>query len=91
MMRRAGWNYRSSADWMPIVRQLMTPAAATAYALAFWRLGVDLNWTSDFIIGKGLFSRWQVWLALAAATQLAASRIDRARGAGGADQPPAGA
>ena len=91
MHRRGGWNFRTTFDWIPVVRQFMTPVAATAYALAFWRLGVDLNWTSDFFIGGGLFSRWQVWLAMAALMQLAASRIDRSRGTGGANQPPAGA
>lgn len=84
-------NSFSGSQWAPMVRPFLTPVVATAYALAFWRLGVDLNWTGDFFIGKGLFSRWQVWMALAATAQMAASRMGRAAPAGEEDQPPAGA
>jgi hypothetical protein len=55
----------------------MTPFALTGYVLAFWRLGADLNWLGEFFITKGLLSRWQVWLAIAIATQLLANQLNR--------------
>jgi hypothetical protein len=63
--------------YAPVVSYLMTPVALVAYALAFWRLGADLNWMGEFFISQGLLSRWQVWLALAIATQLAAKELNR--------------
>jgi hypothetical protein len=59
---------------------LLSPVAATIYAIAFWRFAADLNWSGEFFISKGLFSRWQVWAALGAAVQIAAHQVGRARG-----------
>jgi hypothetical protein len=56
----------------------MTPVALVGYVLAFWRLGADLNWLGEFFISQGLFSRWQVWLAIAIVTQLVANQLNRA-------------
>jgi hypothetical protein len=56
---------------------LLTPAAAVAAILGLWRLAADLNWAGDFAISTGFFSHWQVWLALAAALELAAWRLSR--------------
>ena len=55
----------------------MTPATVAGYAFAAWRLGADLNWTGEFFIENGVFSRWQVWLAIGVATQMAARRLNR--------------
>ena len=63
--------------YAPVVGYLMTPVALVAYLLAFWRLGADLNWVSEFFISQGLLSRWQVWLVLAIATQFAAKELNR--------------
>jgi hypothetical protein len=63
--------------YAPVVSYLLTPVALVAYMLAFWRLGADLNWMGEFFISQGLLSRWQVWLALAIATQLAAKELNR--------------
>jgi hypothetical protein len=43
---------------------LFHPAAAMAGVLAFWRFGSDLGWTQNFPVATGLFSHWQVWLAI---------------------------
>jgi hypothetical protein len=56
---------------------LLTPAAVMACALAFWRLAADLNATGQFPISNGLFSHWQVWLALAASLQFCATQLNR--------------
>ena len=63
--------------YAPVLALLMTPVALTAYVLAAWRLGADMSWFSEFFIQKGLMSRWQVWLALAAAAQMTAHRLNR--------------
>lgn len=56
---------------------LLTPAAVMACALAFWRLAADVNVTAQFPISIGLFSHWQVWLALAGSLQFCATVLNR--------------
>ncbi len=48
-------------------------ASVVALLAALWRLGYDLDWTERFAIPQGLFSHWQVWLALAVLLQVAAA------------------
>jgi hypothetical protein len=55
---------------------LLIPAALMAYALGFWRLASDLGMAGEFGI-TGMFSHWQVWIAVAVAMQLAASALNR--------------
>jgi hypothetical protein len=59
---------------------LLGPVAATVYAIAVWRFASDMNWFGEFFITDGLFSRWQIWLALAIATQMAAHQLRRRAG-----------
>jgi hypothetical protein len=40
-------------------------------------LCADLGWTGNFFIGSGLLSHWQVWIALAIATQAASVNLNR--------------
>jgi hypothetical protein len=61
----------------PVVGSLMTPVALVGYVFAFWRLGADLNWLGEFFVAQGIFSRWQVWLAIAIVTQVAGRELDR--------------
>jgi hypothetical protein len=56
---------------------LLTPAAVMACVLACWRLAADLNATGQFPIPNGLFSHWQIWLALAASLQFCATVLNR--------------
>ena len=66
-----------------VVAALLTPAAAIAAALGFWRIAADLNWASSFAIPSGVFSHWQVWLGVAAALQLCSHILNRyGKGAG---------
>lgn len=44
---------------------LLAPTAFMALVFGVWRLGADLGWTEGFFITEGLFSHWQVWIALA--------------------------
>jgi hypothetical protein len=59
------------------VGSLLTPLAVMAAGLAVWRLGADLNWMGQFAITDGLFSHWQVWVAMAAILQLGATLLIR--------------
>ena len=61
----------------PFASFLMTPLSLAAYTLALWRMGSDLDWTSDFLISKGLFSHWQVWLAVAILAQASGHRLNK--------------
>lgn len=74
MMKKLMGNPRQYAS---VVGSLMSPLALVGYVLALWRLGADLNWVGEFFIAQGLFSRWQVWLAVAIATQLAARELNK--------------
>src|SRR4029078_12602243 len=56
---------------------LMIPASVAAYALGFWRVAADLNLTGEVPLSQGLFSHWQVWIALGAAIQASAMSLSR--------------
>lgn len=56
---------------------LLTPSAVTAFVLSMWRLGADLGITRAFAIQTGLFSHWQVWLAISVAIQFLAVLLNR--------------
>jgi hypothetical protein len=56
---------------------LLTPLAVMAAGLAAWRLGADLNWAGQFAISDGLFSHWQVWVAMAVILQFGATLLIR--------------
>ena len=78
VLRRSSRNaVRDSKRLGPLAAYLLTPVALTAYVMAFWRIGADLDWLGSFVIPSGLLSRWQVWLALAVATQAAAHQLNR--------------
>ena len=73
-----------------MVSSLMTPLALMAWALGCWRIAADLNWTGAFAITQGLFSHWQVWIAMAIAVQFAAFLLHRyARGEDYGNDDPA--
>ena len=48
-----------------------------AAVLALWRLGTDMNWTGEFAISSGPFSRWQVWVVVSVVLQLMAMKLNR--------------
>lgn len=56
---------------------LLVPASVMAFVLGGWRLGADLNLTGKFAISQGLFSHWQVWLALGAGMQVVSAVLTR--------------
>ena len=62
---------------MSIWGHVLTPIAVVAGVLGAWRLGADLGWTSKFLVGDGLLSRYQVWFAIAIGAQTSAAMINR--------------
>jgi hypothetical protein len=60
-----------------VTSSLMTPVAFMAGSLGIWRLAADLKWTGAFAISQGIFSHWQVWMAVAVGAQFAAFLLHR--------------
>ena len=59
------------------IAALVTPATLLAFVLAFWRMSADIGITSAFPITQGLFSHWQVWLAIAVTAQFLTVALNR--------------
>jgi hypothetical protein len=55
---------------------LLIPATLMAYVLGVWRLASDLGMAGEFAI-SGIFSHWQVWIAVAAALHIASASLNR--------------
>lgn len=55
---------------------LLIPISLMAYTLGFWSLGSDMGIAGAFGI-TGLFSHWQLWIALAALLQIVSSILNR--------------
>jgi hypothetical protein len=56
---------------------LLAPGALIAYALGLWKLGSDLGVMDSFAIPAGLFSHWQVWIALGFTLHAGALALNR--------------
>jgi len=69
-------------DFVRLAGFFLMPIAAAGYGLALWRFAADMQWSGEFFIDGGLFSRWQVWLAVAMATHATARHIGREREGG---------
>lgn len=65
---------------------LMVPAALMAYVLGVWSLASEMGMSGAFGI-TGLFSHWQVWIAIAVALHVSSSILTR-YGRGGAMNLP---
>jgi hypothetical protein len=63
-----------------LLSTLMTPLALAAWVLGVWRLAADAGWMSQFAIGDGPFSRWQVWMAVGIGLQFASFVFNRVAG-----------
>jgi len=61
----------------------LQPITLLAFAAALWRIGVDVRVARPFAISSGLFSHWQVWLAVTGILQACVMELNRlARGGG---------
>ena len=56
---------------------LLKMAAVSCLLLALWRLTNDMGMTGEFFIQNGLFSHWQVWLAITLGLAILAFRLAR--------------
>lgn len=56
---------------------LLAPVALMAWALGCWGLLADMEWAAGFAIREGLFSHWQVWMALGVGVQFTAFLLSR--------------
>jgi hypothetical protein len=65
---------------------LLMPAVLMAYVFGIWRLASDLGMAGEFGI-SGIFSHWQVWIALAALMHIASASLNR-YGRGGSLKGP---
>jgi ABC-type amino acid transport system permease subunit len=70
--RRRGKNRRLAAA----AAALLIPVALMAWVMSLWRIGSDLGVAGEFGF-DGLFSHWQVWIALALGVSFAASVLNR--------------
>jgi len=61
----------------PISGLMLTVLAALAGVLGIWRLAADPGWTTQFFIAGGLFSRYQLWFAIAIGAQASAFILKR--------------
>ncbi len=64
-----------SAEAAYVLVALITPGAVIAFVLGLWRLTADLDWTGTFPISTGLFSHWQVWIAVAIGMKVGGSAL----------------
>jgi FtsH-binding integral membrane protein len=76
-VRRARSGKDSDRQIALALASLLNPAAFLACSLAAWRIGADMQWMGQFYIASGVFSHWQVWLALGVALFLFASTLAR--------------
>lgn len=59
------------------IASLLKIAAVVCFVVAVWILLSGLRWAGAFLIERGLFSHWQVWIGFGIAAQLAAFRLNR--------------
>src|SRR4051812_737467 len=76
-VRRVSRKHGKNRHLALALASLMWPGVFTAYVLGFWRLGADLGMAGGFGITSGVFSHWQVWLALAGLGNVAALVLTR--------------
>lgn len=70
--RRRGKNRRLAAA----AGALLIPIALMAWVLSLWKLGSDLGLAGEFGF-TGVFSHWQIWIAIALGLSFAASALNR--------------
>jgi len=60
-----------------ILGSLLTPTAFAAWLLGLWRVAADLHLAGQFAIPTGVFSYWQVWIAVAVVLQVCSRVLNR--------------
>jgi hypothetical protein len=70
-----GFGIRTLGQSANVLVALLTPAALVAFAMGIWRVCADLGWAAAFPITGGLFSHWQVWVALSVGLKMLSSTL----------------
>ena len=58
---------------------VFTLAAVACFITGVWILASGMGWAGAFVIERGAFSHWQVWMALGVFAQLCSFRLTRVR------------
>jgi len=66
---------RTLGQLSDVLVALLTPAALVALVMGIWRVSTDLGWAGAFLISGGLFSHWQVWIALSIGLKMLSSTL----------------
>lgn len=74
---QAHFHVRLRNSVIVLIQLMSPPAILLAGAFGVWRLGADLGWTGEFPIPSGVFSRYQVWFAMATAFYFSAAAFER--------------
>jgi hypothetical protein len=69
------FSFEALGQMANVLVALLTPAALVAFAMGLWRVATDLGWAQAFLISGGLFSHWQVWIAVAIALKILSSSL----------------
>lgn len=62
---------------LSLTAEFLRPFAAIEAALGLWRLGADAGWAGEFFVNAGMFSHWQVWIAMSIFTQAVSVYLKR--------------
>jgi hypothetical protein len=70
---------RASGEVTAGLAGLLTLVSVACFAMSAWKLLSEIGWAGSFFLSSGVFSHWQVWIAVAVATQLLSFRLSRPR------------
>jgi hypothetical protein len=63
----------------PAISSFLTLIALACFILGTWIICAGLGWAGEFIVRSGVFSHWQIWMAVGIAAQLCSFRLNRLR------------
>jgi hypothetical protein len=66
---------RKNARAARLAAIVLTLVAICLASFGAWRVAEDLGWGGTFVISRGLFSHWQVWIAGAVLAQWGALKL----------------
>jgi hypothetical protein len=72
---RESFSVKTVGQLANVLVALLTPAAVVAFVMGMWRVCEDLGWAGAFLISGGLFSHWQVWIALSIGLKMLSSSL----------------
>jgi len=67
----------AGAPWKTRIAACLKIIGTVSIVASLWIIAAGLSWAGAFVLQIGLFSHWQVWMALGVAAQLTAFRLNR--------------